>query len=39
MLMAAARLRDRVRVPEIVLVTLTEQLGISRWHLLHVMTE
>ena len=31
--------RDRVRIPEIVLVTLTERLGINRWHLLHVMTE
>ena len=31
--------RDRVRIPEIVLMTLTERLGINRWHLLHVMTE
>jgi hypothetical protein len=30
---------DRVRVPEIALVTLTERPGINRWHLLRVMTE
>jgi len=31
--------RDRVRVPEIVLVTLPERPGINRRHLLDVMTE
>ncbi len=31
--------RDRVRIPEVILVTLTERFGISRWHLLYVMTE
>jgi hypothetical protein len=31
--------RDRVRVSEIVLVTLPERPGIDRWHLLDVMTE
>ena len=30
---------DRVRIPEVVLATLTERPGISRWHLLHIMTE
>ena len=37
--MAAVQLRDRVRIPEVILVTLTERLGINRWHLLHVVTE
>jgi hypothetical protein len=31
--------RDRVSVPEIVLVGLAERLGIGRRHLPHVMTE
>ena len=33
------RFRDRLRVAEVVLVTLTERLGIGWWHLLHIMTE
>ncbi|MGA3141076.1 MAG: hypothetical protein ABSD09_19700 [Xanthobacteraceae bacterium] len=37
--MQLANFRDRVRIPEVVLVTLTERLGINRRHLLHVVTE
>jgi hypothetical protein len=28
-----------VGIPEVVLMTLTEWFGVSRWHLSHVMTE
>ena len=30
---------NRVGIPEVVLMTLTEWFGVSRWHLSHVMTE
>ena len=37
--MQLANFRDRVPIPEVVLVTLTERLGINRRYLLHVVTE
>jgi hypothetical protein len=37
--MQLANFRDRLSIAEVVLVTLTERLGINRRHLLHVVTE